>query len=158
MCPRSWNGLLLACYMLGLSGYNMENMTANHSGPPWWERCHVPRTLKNPAVVFDGSGNLWAPPQEARLPDLTHPSFFLVAIGVCRPYCPCVPFRFSFHRHFMFISSSVSCSSSEYSWNIAARTLNPNNQSINQSIFFGFSTNQKSPKQFYAGYPKKHSY
>ena len=37
------------------------------------------------------------------------------------------PTPFSIH-HFMFILSSISCSLSEYSWNIAARTLNPNKQ------------------------------
>ena len=48
-----------------------------------------------------------------------------VAIKICQLYYPCVPSRFAFH-HFMFILSSISCSSSEYSWNIAVRTLNPN--------------------------------
>ena len=44
---------------------------------PQNQRCYIPRTLKNPAVVFDRSKNLCAPPQEAKLPDPTHPSFFL---------------------------------------------------------------------------------
>ena len=56
VCPR-WNGVPLVCYMQGLSGYNTENLTTNHSGTPCWERCHVPRTLKNPAVVFSRSRN-----------------------------------------------------------------------------------------------------
>ena len=89
------------------------NLTANHSGVPCWERCQVPRTLKNPALVFDRSGKPSASPQEAKLPDPTHPSFFLAAIKICQPYYPCVPFLFSsssssFHVnfiiHFVFIA------------------------------------------------------
>ena len=55
---------------------------------------------------------------------------FLLEIKVCRPYYPSVPSHLSLHRHhFMFLS--ISSSSPEYSWNIVARQLNPNNQSIN---------------------------
>ena len=64
------------CYMLGMSGYNTENLTANHSGARCWGGCLVSRTLENPSVVFSRSGNHRAPPQEAKLPDPTHPSFF----------------------------------------------------------------------------------
>ena len=130
MCPRWWNGVTLACYMLGLSGYNTKNLTANHSGSPCWERCYVPSTLKNPAVVFDRSTNLCALPQEAKLPDPTCLPLLTVAVRVFRPRCPCVPSHFSFHHRFMIILSSISCSLPEYSWNIAARVLNPKNQSI----------------------------
>ena len=55
----------LTCYMLGLSCHNTENLTANHIGATCLERCHVHRTLKNPAVVFDRSSNHFAPSHEA---------------------------------------------------------------------------------------------
>ena len=55
VCARWWNGVPLACYMLGSSGHNTDNLTTNRSGAPWWERCHVPRTLKNPFVVISQS-------------------------------------------------------------------------------------------------------
>ena len=84
VCPRWWNWVPLVWYML----------TANHSAGPCWERCHVPRTFKNPSVVFDRSRNLSAPQQEAKLPDSIH--LFLVAIKICRPYYPCVPPLFNF--------------------------------------------------------------
>ena len=72
----------LVCYMQGLSGYNRENLTSNHSGALCWERCHVSHMLKNPAVVFDRSGNLCAPPQEAKLPDpMSHPFLAHLAKG-----------------------------------------------------------------------------
>ena len=35
--------------------HNTENLTVNHSDAPCLEKCHVPRTLKNAAVVFDRS-------------------------------------------------------------------------------------------------------
>ena len=78
MCPRRWKGVHLAYYMLGMSDYNTENLTENHSGAPCWEICHVSGTLRNPTVVFNRSRNLWVPPQEAKFPDPTHPSRFLV--------------------------------------------------------------------------------
>ena len=102
VCPKWWNGVPLACCMLGLSSYNYktENLAANHSGASCWERCHVPRTLKTPAVVFD-------------CPTLPIPPIFLWQSKFLDPW---VPSHFSFHHHqFMFIISSISCSSSEYS-------------------------------------------
>ena len=60
-------GVPLACYMLGSSGHNTENLTANHSGGMCWVICQVPRTLKNRFVVFYRSRNNWAPPREAIL-------------------------------------------------------------------------------------------
>ena len=48
----------LACYMLGSSGNNAKNLTANHKDSTCRERRHVPRKLKNYAVVFDRSRNL----------------------------------------------------------------------------------------------------
>ena len=100
----------------------------------WWKmdkNSKNPRMLKNPTVVFSWSRNHRAPPQKAKLPDPTHLSLFPVAIKICWPHYPCLPSHFSFH--FMFILSSTSCSSPKYNWNIAARALNSNNQSINQS-------------------------
>ena len=80
VCPRWLNGAALAFYMLGSSGHNTENLTANHSGAPCWEKCHVPRTLKNAAVVGHFGCSIGvgasAPLQQAKLPDPTHPSFF----------------------------------------------------------------------------------
>ena len=79
MCPRWLNGAALASYMLGSSGHNTENLTANHSGAPCWEKCHVPRTLKNAAVVgligcSIGVGAS-APLQQAKLPNQPTPPF-----------------------------------------------------------------------------------
>ena len=58
LCPRWLNGILLACQMLGLSGHNMENLTTSHGGATCWEKCHIPRMLKNAAVVSDRSRKL----------------------------------------------------------------------------------------------------
>ena len=86
--------------------YNMENLTANHNDASCWERCHVSRTLKNPVVVFDGSRNLCALPQEAKLPDPTHPSFLSCDnqhLSTLLSLCP-IPFFISsssFHVHFV---------------------------------------------------------
>ena len=118
--PRWWNGILLTCYILGLSGYNTKNLTANHSGTPCWERGHVPRTLKNP-------------PLEAKLPDHTHPSPFLVAIKICRPYYPCVPIPFFISLSFHVILSSILCSSPEYSLKLCCSGVKPQ-QSVNRSL------------------------
>ena len=41
-----------------------------------WEKCHVLRTLKNPAVLFYRCRNLCAPPQEAKSPTLPTSSYF----------------------------------------------------------------------------------
>ena len=88
MCPRWRKGIPLACYMLGSSGYNTETLTANHSGAPCRERFHVPRTLKNPAVVFDKSRNH----RRLNFPTLPNPwqsKFY-------RPCCLYVPSLFHF--------------------------------------------------------------
>ena len=80
VCPR-WSGVPRACFMLGSSGHNTENLTANHSGATCWEKCRVPHTLKNPSVVFYRSRNHWAPAR-----DPTHlPHIFPVAIKICLP-------------------------------------------------------------------------
>ena len=86
--------------------HTTENLTANHSGAPCWERCHVPSTLKNPAVVFGRSRNLWAPPQETKLPNPTHPPHLSCGnqnLLTLLSLCP-IPFFFissSFHVHFI---------------------------------------------------------
>ena len=77
--------------MPGSSGHNTDNLTANHSGATCF---HVPCTLKNPAVVFCGSMNLCAPPQEAELLDPIYLSLFRLGIKIWRPYVPCVPSHF----------------------------------------------------------------
>ena len=114
VCQRWWNWVPLACYMLGSSVHTTENPTANHSGVPCWERCHVPRTLKIPAEIFYRSRSPCAPPQEAELPDHTHISLFPVAIIFLSCYL-CIQSHFSFLHNFMFILSSISCSSPGYS-------------------------------------------
>ena len=75
VCPRWWNRVPLACYMLGSLGH-IENLTTNYSGPRCWERCHVPRTLKNPSMVFYHCTQ----PQKAKLPDPTHLSLDFIIL------------------------------------------------------------------------------
>ena len=131
MCPRWWNWVTLAYYML---------RSSNHSGAPCRERCNFPCILKNPPVVFFRSRNHRAPPQRAKLPDPTHPSLFPVASIIL---LSCGPIHFSFHHNFMFILSPNSCSSPEYSCNIAAPALIHNDQSIN-SQFLTTATNKSA--------------
>ena len=120
--PRWWNGVPLACYMymLGLSGYNTENLTANHTAQ-YWDRCHIPNMLKNPTVVFSWSRNYRAPFQEAILPNPTHLSCFQWQSKFVNPI--------NLVNHPIFHSIIISCSLPEYSWDIADQVLNPNNQS-----------------------------
>ena len=107
---------------VGSSGHNMENLIML-----CWERYHVPYMLKNPTVVFSRSRNHRALPQEVELSDpTTSPNFQWQSKFVN-------PIILVSHPIFHFII--ISCSSSEYSRYIAARVLNPNNQSTNQSIF-----------------------
>ena len=76
------------------------------------------------------TGSVCAPPQEATLPNPTHPSLFLVAIKICRPYYHCVPSLF----HFIIISWSFYHPFHVRGLNIAAWTLNPNNQMTGSEI------------------------
>ena len=113
VCPRWLNGVPLASRMLGSSGYNTENLTANHSGAPCWEKYHVPRTLKNPSVDFEKEK---ASCRYRRLncpilPTLTFSSGNLKSLTLLA-LCP-IPF--SFQHYFMFILSPISCSSPEHS-------------------------------------------
>ena len=94
---------VVECYIQGLSGHNTENLTANHIGAMCWERCLIPGTLKNPALVIDWS-RILPLLQEAILGDPILLSVFPVAIKICQPCYPCVPSHFSFHHHFMFIT------------------------------------------------------
>ena len=64
-----WNDVPLACFMLGSSDHNTENLTANNSCATYLEKYYVPSTLKNTALVFDRSSNYCAPPQEDKLSD-----------------------------------------------------------------------------------------
>ena len=99
----------------GSSGYNSEteNLTANHSNAMCWERFHVPRTLKNPAVGFIRSRNLYAPPQEAKYLGPTHLSLFPVAIINSSTLLFVCPIQFfissSFHVHFITHFMFIAC-------------------------------------------------
>ena len=109
--PQVVSGEPLAFYMLGLSGCNTDNLTSNHSGALCWERCHIPRMLKNPAVVFDRNRNLCVPPQGLNCPNLPIPPFSQWQSKFFRPYYPCVPSLFfipsSFHVHFIIHFMSI---------------------------------------------------
>ena len=90
--------------MLGSLGYNTENLTANHSDETGWERRHVRRTLKNPAI---GVGTFTLRHRRLNCPTLPTP-LFLVAIKIGRPYYPCVPSYFSsFHVHPLNIAETL---------------------------------------------------
>ena len=136
----------------GSSGRNTENLTANHSGATCWEKCHVPRTLKNPSLVFSRIRvhGFSAPPQETKLPDPTHLSLFQVAIKICRLHYPCVPSHF----HFIIILCSFYHPLHDHRLNITEyccpgvkhqQSLNQSiNQSINQSMWFFLNKKSKS--------------
>ena len=51
VCPRWLNGAALTSCTLGMSGYDTENLTANHSGALCVENRHVPCMLKTTAGV-----------------------------------------------------------------------------------------------------------
>ena len=125
-----WNGVPLACYMLGLQGYNTENLTVLGKMP---SSSHVKKTLLWYSI---GVGTFALGRRRLNCPTLPITPFFLVAIKISRLSYPYLPSLFSFHHHhhFMFILSFISCLSPEYSCNTAARVLNPNNQLINHSF------------------------